>query len=90
MRAFHDDGTGNVTLFGDRCVLAGVNVTESAGTAAAAHLRVRDGSVSGAVLATVKVAGDGHADVPVPHVHCQEGVFLERVTGSTEVVAYIE
>lgn len=90
MRPFYDDGTTDVTLFDDRCVLAGVNVTESAATAAAAHLRVRDGSSTGAVLATVKVAGDGHKDVPIPHVHCQNGVYLERVSGSTEVVAYIE
>lgn len=90
MRAFHDDGTASVELFPERCILAGVNVTESAATAAAAHLRVRDGSSTGAVLATVKVAGDGHADVPTYHVHCQNGVYIERVSGSTEVVVFID
>lgn len=85
-------GTGNVELINRGTHLLGVNVGESAGTAAAATVVLHDGdSASDPELFRAEVAGDGaqtHWFGP-QGIRFDNGVFLERVAGETVVTIYV-
>lgn len=85
-------GTGNVQLEGHGCHLLGINIDESAGTAAAAMIVLHDGSDTDAPeVFRAEFAGDEsqtHWFGP-QGIRCNNGLFLERVDGETTVTAYI-
>lgn len=81
-------GTGSAALTSTDGILRGYSVRETAGSPAAASLRLRDGSVSGTILAVVALAASESKAQTLPNVRVNAGVYLERVAGSTEVVVY--
>lgn len=69
--------------------LAGWSVRETAGTPAQAKLRLRHGSSTGQILATVRLAQETSETVELNReIRTPSGVYLEIVTGTVEAVAY--
>ncbi len=65
----------------------GFTIAEDA--SAAAHVRFRDGSVSGTILATIHLAADQSAMITFPEVMTASGgVYVQEVAGSIEGSLY--
>lgn len=72
-------------------ILAGLSARESAGTPALAVFQLCDGTSSaGPLLATVSLGASGSQNVSLPAVPFNTGIYVNRVTGSTEIVLYLE
>lgn len=85
-------GTGNVALMDRGTHLLGVNVAESAGTAAAATIALHDGSDANAPeRLRIEVGADGSKEAwfGPQGIRFTDGVFLERVAGETTVNVYV-
>lgn len=73
--------TGNVTL-------VGFSVRES--TASAATLVLRDGTTTGdPIKVTIGLAAGAGQVTALPAVDFSTGIFVDRTTGTTELVLYI-
>lgn len=84
-------GTADAVGYGHNGLLFGFEVRESAVTAAAAEVIIRDGAdATGKKLANVVLAADGveHRSFGTP-VRIDSGVFIDRVAGETEVILYV-
>ncbi len=89
MSAAHHElasGTADVQVFTGRTVLAGYSIREAATTAAAATVIIRDGTAaSDPIVTVIELAANASETTVVPGgVTCTDGVFVERVTGTTE------
>jgi pyrimidine deaminase RibD-like protein len=70
--------------------LVGLSCRENAGTPAAAVLFLRDGTSSaGKELAVVTLSGGGSQTIQLPAVQFTTGLYLDRVSGTTEAVIYV-
>ena len=82
--------TGVQAVTGD-CELVGFSVRESAGTPAVASVVLRDGTSSaGKSRAFVSLAASGVDTKLLPAIECKTGIFVDRVSGSTELVLYLD
>lgn len=69
--------------------LVGFSIREDSG--AAAHFRLRKGSVSGQVIMDLNVAASGNATIFFPKsVASEGGVYVQEVTGSVAGVLFSE
>jgi hypothetical protein len=78
----------------EKLILWGISMAESAGSASTAEIVIRKGTgVTGTpLLAPVNFAADGFGyptffPCAIP---CREGIFIERVSGETTIVLYID
>ena len=71
--------------------LIGYSVAESASSAAAAEVILRHGTTSSAPLlaAPVNLDANGYGHF-VCDIICPAGIFIDRVSGNTTVVLYVE
>lgn len=82
-------GTANESVYDGHVLLHGVNITEAAATPAAAEVVIRDGD-GGDVLVRVKLGEEESVVVTPPSpLVCESGVFVDRVSGETEVIAWL-
>lgn len=73
------------------CTVYGYSVRESAGTAAVATAILRDGtSAAGPARVFIELPADGSQTERIPGVPFYNGVFVDRVAGSTEFVLYVD
>lgn len=79
-------GTGNVQATSGPTLLHAYSVRENAATAAAATVRIYDGTDNtGTLVASIELAADASETVGFgAPVRCANGVFVERVAGTTE------
>ena len=75
--------------------LLGFSVAETAGTAAAAEVIIRHGESSSdpQLVAPINLDPNGFGIRPVggeKGVECPKGIFIDRVSGNTSLVLYIE
>ncbi|GGM64111.1 hypothetical protein GCM10012275_38310 [Longimycelium tulufanense] len=79
-------GTGDVTVFTGYTILRGWSIRESAGTAAAATVIIRDGTAAtDPIVATIELAANTHDTVWLGDgIQCSDGVFVDRTAGETE------
>lgn len=71
-------------------ILVGVNMRESAAIAAAAEVIIRNGTTATAPIVHIRqLAADGQHDALLPAVNCSGGIFVDRVSGETEIVLYV-
>lgn len=83
-------GTADAQAVSGASTLAGWSVRESAASAAAASVTLRNGTNSASpAVALIELAADASQAVSVPAVDCPDGVFVDRVAGTTEVVLYV-
>jgi hypothetical protein len=87
-------GSGVALVANPQLILHGFSTAETAGTAATAEVVIRHGnSVSGKMLcAPMNFAADGFGyptfyPYPIP---CPNGIFIQRVSGSTTIVLYVD
>lgn len=84
-------GTGDATVRSERSTLMGVIVNESAATAAAAEVVIRDGTdATGAEVLRLQVAADESDGIWLgpQGVRCNNGIFIDRTAGTTIVTVY--
>lgn len=84
-------GIEDVVLHSGPCRLRGFSYRESAAVAVDATFILRDGvDATGEPIAFVEVPSNRSGlETFADAIECKVGLFLERVAGSTEVVAYI-
>jgi hypothetical protein len=68
--------------------LAGWSIREAAGTPAAALVRLRDGTVSGQILAEIALAASGEDTKTNVEVNYAPDAFVKVVSGTVEGVVY--
>lgn len=70
--------------------LAGWSFRESAGTPAAATVRLRKAAVDGDIVAVIELAANGAATAVFAddEVSCEGGCYVEAVSGTVEGVLY--
>jgi hypothetical protein len=84
-------GTADAQAFTGQCTLYGYAVRENAGTPAAASLVLRNGTtVTDPPVAFISLAAGGSQVVTLPAVDCTNGVFADRLSGTTELVLYVD
>lgn len=85
-------GTADVQVFSRPCVVTGCSFRESASTPAAATIILRNGtSASAPIVATIEIPADGSmADNYEPGIYCHDGLYVDRVAGTTEGVVYVK
>lgn len=92
-RAYHSAaGTADETAADSRKILTGFNVMEAEATGTEAEVKIRDGTTaSDPVVLTVTLAAQETVVewADDTGVVCRNGVFIERVAGTTEVVLYL-
>ena len=75
-------------------VLWGFSVAESASSASTAEIVIRPGTTANdpMICAPINFAADGYGPPAFfPHpVQCPKGIFVDRVSGSTTVVLYVD
>lgn len=83
-------GVADVLLHNGACKLSGFSCRESAAIAGDATFILRDGiDATGAPVAFVEVpANRSLFEALSSPIECKVGLFLDRVAGETEVVAY--
>lgn len=81
-------GTTDVLAHDGRIILGGFNITEMGGTSA--EVAIRDGSATGDVMLRIKLAaGEVAGEWFGPQgVMAASGLFVDRVSGTTEVILY--
>lgn len=84
-------GLNDALLHNGPCKLKGFSARESGTVATAAAFVLRDGiDATGKAIAFVELQGDRSELVTfVEPIECKVGLFLDRVSGETEVVAYV-
>lgn len=83
-------GTADVQAYTGSGRLFGFSFHETAGTAAAASLILRDGTgATGKIIAVVELVADGSETVGLPGILFTDGVYVDRVAGTTEGAVYI-
>lgn len=83
-------GTGDVAAVTGAATLWGYSVRESAGTPAAATVVVRDGDAdTDPARVLIELAADQSQTVRLPAVQFDDGIFIDRVAGETELVLYL-
>ena len=83
-------GTADVQGVATPCVLLGICVRENAGTPAAAGVILRDGtSATDPIRVPIKLAANGCIIGGLPAVTFATGIFVDRESGTTELVLYI-
>ena len=89
-------GTADIQALvpGDALRLMGFSVAESASSAAAAEVVLRHGESSSAPLLTAPINldanGIGFPRLPSNGIECQSGIFVDRVSGNTSLVLYVD
>lgn len=69
--------------------LKGFSIVESAGTPAAAYVRLRKGAVGGDIIVHLKLAASGTANVEyITAISAEGGVYVEVVSGTVSGVLY--
>ncbi|MCW2767531.1 MAG: hypothetical protein JWO11_3490 [Nocardioides sp.] len=82
-------GTGDVQAVTGAAELVGFSVRET--TAAAATLVLRDGtSTAGALQVLMTLAAGSSQTSVLPAVVFSTGIFVDRTTGTTELVLYLD
>lgn len=83
-------GTADVQGYTGATTLMGVNVSESAVTAAVATVILRNGTLAtDPIVAIVELPANGSTVLALPAVDCPGGVFVDRVAGETTLVLYV-
>lgn len=83
-------GTAGTQITSGSGDLIGISCRESAGTPAAATLVIRDGTdASGKPLVFVNLAQSTAQTLQLPPVHFTAGLYLDRTSGTSEVVVHI-
>lgn len=84
-------GTADITVVAGSGQLKGFSIREAAGTPALAVAHLRDGSASGAILATISLGASGSQTVWFAEDGVDYGtsLFFDRVSGTTEGCAYV-
>ena len=83
-------GTGDVQAVSGAGTLHGWSARESAGTAAAATVVLRDGtSTAGAPVASIELGPNARASERIPSVGFGTGLYVDRVAGETELSLYV-
>jgi hypothetical protein len=90
-RAIHiASGAADAQAVADAATLVGFSVRESAGSAAVATVIIRNGDSDAApAVAMIELAADGSQTAKLPAIDCPDGIFVERVAGSTELAIYV-
>lgn len=87
-------GTGDVqgVAARDDLVLDGFSVSETASSASTAEVVLRHGITDTSPLLTshINLAADGYGMFFVGGINCPNGIFIERVSGETELVLYVK
>jgi hypothetical protein len=82
-------GTAGAQVLAGPAILFGYSVRESAGTPAVASLVIRNGTSSaGAPVAFITLPASGSTTITLPEIDCPNGVFVDRLAGTTEVVLF--
>lgn len=71
------------------CVLHGFALAEAGVIPAAAKVRLRDGSATGTVLATVSLAASESVRDALPGLRVSTGVYLEVASGTVEGTVWV-
>lgn len=83
-------GTADAQAVTGSCTLLGICVRENAGAPAAAGVILRDGtSTAGAVVVPIKLAAGATVAGPLPAVQFDTGIFVDRESGTSELVLYV-
>lgn len=70
--------------------LVGLNVRESAASPLAAEVIIRNGTAATDPIVYIReLAANEQHTVSLPAVDCSAGIFVDRVSGSTELVLYV-
>lgn len=70
--------------------LIGLNIRESAATAAAAEIIIRNGTTATDPIVYIRELDlDEQHAVSLPAVDCPAGIYIDRVAGTTELVLYV-
>lgn len=83
-------GTANAQAVTGPVTLAGLAVRETAGTAGTAAFVLRDGTtITDPIRYVVKLAANEARSVALPALTFNNGVFVHRESGTTELVLYV-
>jgi len=83
-------GAGDVQAVTGSGTLVGYSVRETAGSPAAATLTLRDGtSAAGAPCVFISLAASTSLTAISPALDFSLGLFVDRVTGTSEIALYI-
>lgn len=83
-------GTSDVQVISGAVNVLGYSVRESGIVGAAATVILRNGtSTSAPAVAIIELAADRSETNILPSVSCPNGLFVDRVTGETELVIYV-
>lgn len=70
--------------------VVGYSAREAAASAAVATVLIRNGTTaSDPIVAMIELAADASQTATLPAVDCPNGVFVDRVAGTTELVIYV-
>lgn len=70
--------------------LEGFSIRESAGTPAVATVVLRNGtSNSDPAVAFINLAAGETITVKMPEIDCPDGIYVDRVAGTTELALYV-
>lgn len=82
------DGTADEAAA--RGTLVGYSIRESAVSPAVATVVLRNGDgASDPMVAVIELAASGSETTVLPAVECPDGIYVDRVAGSTEVILYV-
>jgi hypothetical protein len=83
-------GTAGVQAATGAATLAGYSVRESAGSPLAATVILRNGtSAAGAAVAFIEIGADASQTVTLPAIDCPNGIFVDRVAGTSEIAIFV-
>ena len=83
-------GTAGVQLVSGPATVYGYSIRDNAATAAVATVVLRDGTSSSApAVAFIELPADGSRSERLPGLQFQNGVFVDRAAGTSEIILYV-
>jgi hypothetical protein len=83
-------GTADAQAVAGSATLVGFSARENAGTAAAATVILRNGTAAtDPIVAVIELAADSSQTEKIPAVDCPNGIYVDRVAGTSELVVYV-
>lgn len=82
-------GTAGALALSGPATIYGYSVREIAGTPAVASLVLRNGtSVAGPPVVFITLVASEARTITLPEIDCPNGVYVDRLAGTTEIVLY--
>lgn len=83
-------GSAGVQPLTGAATVLGFSVRENAGTPAAASITIRNGASSSApAIAVINLSAGSSQTADIPAIDCLSGIFVDRISGTTELVVYV-